>query len=463
MYSRRQILKGSLYGMGAAAVGSGIPLTSELMASTPRVDFVAQHISHKLGANDIETKNMYSFGPTIPPTIRMKRGEEFHGRLINNLEEPTTIHWHGFRLPNNMDGVAYLTQPYVYMGDSFDYKFVPHDAGTYWYHPHCNSLDQLSYGMTGMIIVEEDEDPGFDQDIPINLRDFRLGGDGQFIKLYQPRKTARAGTFGTMRTTNWMSEPTYEAQAGSLVRLRLCVTDVTRIYKLSLPKDAEAKVIAVDGHPCDPFPLRHFAMGPGQRADVAVRVPDVEGTEVAITNYSSNNPWDVVKIKAKGQSVKRDLAEIGALPDNPVPRPDLSNAEYIPMEFSAAAEKAAVPNPICGGLGFKFWAINTSVWQKDGAGDPNEPIKVLQKNKSYVFEFINRTPHTHPIHIHGMTFQILKSNKREVAPWWTDTALVLPDEKMQVALKPDTEGDWLIHCHILEHQKSGMTAFMRVE
>ncbi len=459
MITRRQALKGALFG-GAAVVG-GLAGASSLWAVTKRHDLIARNIDHQLMADTPATKNMFTFGDAMPPVLRVKQGQPFHSRLINKLQEPTTIHWHGMRLPNDMDGVAFLTQHYVYTDDQFDYRFTPQDAGTFWYHPHCNSLEQLSYGMTGLMIVEEDEDPGFDHDIPVNLRDFRLGSDGQFIKLFQPRKSARAGTFGTLRTSNWQPAPVMDVKAGSLVRLRLCVTDVTRIYKLSFPKGTDAKVIAMDGNPVGSIAVNMLALGPGQRADIAIRVPDGEGELIELTNFSSSSPWPVLSLRAVGQTLNRDLREVGPLSANPIPQPDLKNAEYIPLEFSATAEKRPA-NPICGSLGFSFWAVNKKAWQGAERG-PLDPVEVLRRNKSYVFEFINRTPQTHPIHIHGMTFQLLRSNKRALAPWWTDTVLVLPDERVQVAVRPDCEGDWLMHCHIIEHQESGMTAFMRVE
>ncbi|KZL12498.1 Multicopper oxidase mco [Pseudovibrio axinellae] len=459
MITRREALKGAV--LGGAAVLGGVGGATSLWAVPKRHDLIARHIDHPLVKGAPNTKNMFTFGDAMPPTLRVKQGERFHARLVNKLSEPTTIHWHGMRLPNDMDGVAFLTQPYVYSEDHFDYRFTPLDAGTFWYHPHCNSLEQLSYGMTGLMVVEEQEDPGFDHDLPVNLRDFRLGSDGQFVKLFQPRKSARAGTFGTHRTSNWQSAPVMDVTAGSLVRLRLCVSDVTRIYKLAFPQNTQAKVIAMDGNPVAPFAVKMLALGPGQRADIALRIPDGEGEQIELTNYSSSSPWPVLSLRAVGTSLHRDLREIKPLPVNPIPQPDLKNAEYLPLEFSATAEKRPA-NPICGSLGFSFWAVNKKAWQGAERG-PLDPVDVLKRDKSYVLEFINRTPQTHPIHIHGMTFKLLKSNKRKLPPWWTDTALVLPDERLQVAVRPDIEGDWLMHCHIIEHQESGMTAFLRVE
>ncbi|MEM9899604.1 MAG: hypothetical protein AAF742_09530, partial [Pseudomonadota bacterium] len=110
------------------------------------------------------------------------------------------------------------------------------------------TMEQMALGFTGIIVVEEDKDPGFDAEISLNLRDFRLDGQGEWIELWTARVAAHGGTFGTLMTTNWRVEPEYTAQAGSLVRLRVAATDTTRIYKLFMP-DVAAKVIALDGHP----------------------------------------------------------------------------------------------------------------------------------------------------------------------------------------------------------------------
>ncbi|WP_318762964.1 multicopper oxidase family protein [Aminobacter niigataensis] len=162
------------------------------------------------------TGGMMSFhadGP--PPVLRLPQGKPFSIDVVNDLEEATIVHWHGLRIANAMDGVPYLTQAPITPGNSFRYTLASPDAGTYWYHPHCNTLEQIARGLTGVLVVEDEEDPGFDQDLPLNIRDFRLGGDGQFIELFKPRNAARGGTLGTVGTVNWEVAPTYDLAAGS--------------------------------------------------------------------------------------------------------------------------------------------------------------------------------------------------------------------------------------------------------
>lgn len=465
MLTRRDFVAAGL--AGAGAVGSGAALAEYLTGQgVPAGDAPAdiilqpQRLDYSILPGTL-TRGMMSYGPAGPaPVLRMKQGEVFTADLVNALEEATTIHWHGLRIPNAVDGVPFLTQPYVYAKERFRYRFTPPDAGTFWYHPHCNTLEQMGKGLTGLLIVEEPEDPGFDQDLALNLRDFRLGDDGQFIRQFKPRQAARGGTLGTVMTTNWEIEPRYEVPSGGLLRLRLAATDVTRLYRVKV-HGAEAQVIALDANPVPrPFPLTLYPLGAGQRMDLAVRMPAEEGRLLRIETESGAGPRLLAELITKGADRKRDLAELKPLPANPVREPDLAKAETIPFTFSWSAEKSGMES-ICGTLGYSFWAINRVPWPGD-VPDPGGPLAVLKQGQSYIFRLINETPNSHPIHLHGMSFKLLRSNKRKLLPLVTDTALLQPQETMEVALVADNPGDWVFHCHVIEHQKSGLTGYVKV-
>jgi FtsP/CotA-like multicopper oxidase with cupredoxin domain len=460
VFTRRNLLKASAV---AGVYGAGFCLTgrfSQAEAAPEPQTLKTTKIDANLTGTGA-TKDVLSYGTDgMPPVLRMRQGEAFAARLINGIDEPTTIHWHGLRIPNNMDGVPFLTQPYVYTGDKFDYAFTPPDAGTFWYHPHCNTLIQMGHGMAGVIVVENPKDPKFDSEIVINLRDWRLGGDGQFIAQFRPRDTAKSGTYGTVRTANWQLEPQYDAPAGGLVRLRLAITDVTRIYSFRM-EGAEATVIAIDGNPVPKrFALDLLQLGPGQRLELAVRMPDSEGAVATLVDVRSSNPKTLATLRAIGNSLKHDIGDLAPIEANPVKSVDPSSAEHIQLILSATAENTA-ENSICGSLGYSFWAINKVPWQGD-TPDPTAPLSELKLGKSYVFDMENVTPHAHPIHLHGMSFTVLSSSVRDVMPFVSDTYLVQPDEKVQLGLVADNPGDWLLHCHIIEHQKTGMTSYLRV-
>jgi FtsP/CotA-like multicopper oxidase with cupredoxin domain len=459
--TRRELLIGCGLTAAGMAGGLSVGLAGRATAAAPDMVIAPQPARFALVPGAVT--DVLSYAPDAPPpVIRIRQGEVFVAELDNRLDERTTIHWHGLRVPNAMDGVPYLTQPPVEPGERFRYAFTPPDAGTFWYHPHCNTLEQMGHGLTGVLVVEEAEDPGFDAEVVLNLRDFRLGDDGRFLPPSIPRQAARAGTFGTVLTANWRQAPVHDAPAGGLVRLRLAATDVTRIYRLRMT-GGEAEAIALDGNPAPtPFALPDdFLLGPGQRLDLAVRMPDGEGEEAALATLAGNRLVTLARLRATGASLGRSLAELAPLPPNPVPEPDLSAAETLAFEFSATADTADRPS-VCGTPGYTFWAINRQAWPGD-MPDPGAPLVVLRLGRSYVLSLSNRTPHMHPIHLHGMSFRLLHSNRRELLPLVTDTALLLPDERVDVALVADNPGDWVFHCHIIEHQKTGMTGFIRVE
>jgi len=456
---RRSVLVG---GAAVAAAAAAVPRVSTVVGARPPKGTVLEprETEFELVAG-VQTKSLFSYADcSTAPELRVRQGEQISVLLRNGLDEPTTIHWHGIRLPNAVDGVPFLTQPFVHKGETFDYIFTPPDAGTYWYHPHCNSLVQMSRGLGGLLVVEEARDPGYDADIALNLRDWRLGPDGQLDNLFVPRQAARAGTFGTLRTANWRQEPTYDAPGGGLVRLRLAATDVTRVYRLGL-EGAEAVVVALDGNPLgSPQAPGKEALAPGQRMDLVVRMPDEEGRTVELRDYSSQTAVTLAKLRSVGGPRRRDLRDVAPLPANPIPEADLSSATAIPLELTATAEQIA-RSPFCGDLGFSFWAINGRPWPGNSP-DPLAPLAELKLGRSYVLQLHNRTPHAHPIHLHGMSFRLLRSDRRELPSVHTDTVLVLPDERVEVSLVADNAGDWLLHCHVIEHQETGMTGFIRV-
>ena len=316
--------------------------------------------------------------------------------------------------------------------------------------------------MTGLLIVEEQEDPGFDHDLALNIRDWRLGNDAQFAALFKPRLAARGGTLGNVSTVNWQIQPTYDFPAGSLVRLRLAVTDVTRVGKYRL-EGAEAQVIALDSHPLvAPQLPDNILLAPGQRADIAVRMPDNEGDAARLFLDILSGPRLMATFRATGKSQKRSLEELKPLPPNPVAEPDIENAEVVDFTFGWSPDGDEPLQSICGSLGYVFWSINRKPWLGDSA-DAVAPLAILKKGKSYILRLRNNTPNDHPIHLHGLAFKLLKSDKRALPPLFTDTALLLSEETMDVALVADNEGDWAFHCHVIEHQKTGLTGYLRVE
>ena len=89
------------------------------------------------------------------PLIRVRVGDRLIVHFTNRLPKPTTVHWHGLRVPIQMDGVPGISQPDVAPGSTFTYDFVVPDAGLYWYHPHVMSAAQVGFGLYGALLVDD--------------------------------------------------------------------------------------------------------------------------------------------------------------------------------------------------------------------------------------------------------------------------------------------------------------------
>ena len=155
------------------------------------------------------------------------------------------------RVPNEMDGVQYVTQKPIEPGESFTYDFPIPNTGTFFFHPHCNESGQVGHGLAGILIVEGDESQTFDDEVVIIAKDWRLNPDGSFLPFSTDSGAARAGTFGTLRTVNAVPKFVRRVKASADLRLRILNLDSTRMMDVGI-EGAEALIIAIDGNPLEP-------------------------------------------------------------------------------------------------------------------------------------------------------------------------------------------------------------------
>jgi len=453
-FTRRQILTG-LAGLGVVGLaGSGARywLGRPADITTHDYELIAAPLDVELVPGQVTPA--WAYGGQAPGLeLRGRQGDWLRVRFINNLPEPTTIHWHGIRLPLEMDGVPYVSQLPVLPGEFFDYRFQLHDAGSFWYHPHTSSAAQLGRGLVGPLIVEEREPSGFRHERTLNLKSWHVDKQGAFTEFSVPREAARGGTPGVLSTVNGTHAPTVELPAGQVVRLRLLNLDNTLTYRLNLP-EGEARIYALDGHPVAPMPLgKEYWLGPGMRIDLALKVPEV-GTELSLRN----GPLRLATLR----SVAHDETAGDwppALPANPVAEPDLQRAETLRFNFEWAGTLSA---DVEQGGAYTFWQINGQAWDINDKTCADRPIATLKKDGHYIFELRNLSQYQHPIHLHGMTFKVISSSRRKIDPWYTDTYLLGKNETARIALVADNPGVWMFHCHVIDHMETGLMAAIEV-
>lgn len=399
----------------------------------------------------------WTFNGEFPgPTLRLRQNRPVRILVRNELPEPTTIHWHGIRLNNAADGVPGLTQDPIPSGGTFVYEFTCPDAGTFWYHPHFNSLEQLSRGLVGLLIVEEESPVFFHQDLSLALKDWHVNADGSFAPFTSHRAAARAGTLGNHPTVNGKASERLTLAAGSVVRLRIANLDNTRVFNIGA--DLPAMVIAVEGNPLSkPVPLESHPLGAGMRVDLALEVPKTPGV-YQILDRKGRFAFSLCELEVIPSQVPP--LPMPSLPANPVPALDLAHAERIPLIFEWAGALSPVGED--GKADSVFWTINKRAWAEHSHQHLPAPLATLRLGRTYIFELYNATPHPHPIHLHGFTFTVLSVDQKTLEPYHTDTILLDKNERAEVAIVADNPGDWMFHCHVIEHLETGLMGYIRV-
>ena len=457
----------ALGALGAAALAPMLPAFAPAARAQPLPDRYTLRAAparlSMLGAANPQT-DLWVYNGRVPgPALRVRQGERLRVDVVNDLPEATTVHWHGLRLPNAMDGVPNVTQPPIAAGGSrFAYEFVCPDAGTFWYHPHLRGNVQVEMGLAGALIVEEPVRLAVDRGVLWVLDDWRMLRDGQVSQDFaSTRDAAHDGRIGNTVTINGALPDEFALEAGERIRLRLLNVANARIFALRFEGHAPT-VIAQDGMPCEPFVPdgRRIVLGPGMRADVILDgtgKPDERHR--VIDDFLARQAYELVTI-AYDPRKRRRVSSAGPVPrlaPNPVPEPDLGAAERHRIVFTGGMMGMMGGMPGMGGV----WAINgRSATESDHS---HAPLLALAHNRSHVLELVNDTAWWHPIHLHGHSFRIVSRNgTRDPRQPLVDTSLLPPRERAEIAFVADNPGDWMFHCHVLEHQASGMMATIRV-
>jgi FtsP/CotA-like multicopper oxidase with cupredoxin domain len=407
---------------------------------------------------------VWSYGGGVPgPELRFRQGERLRVAVENALAVGTTVHWHGIRLPNAMDGVPHLTQkPIAANGGRFVYEFDLPDAGTYWYHPHLGNPEQIARGLYGALIVEEREPPTVDRDVVWVLSDWELDREARLDEEFRnPMAASHDGRVGNTVTVNGQVRDTFAVRAGERIRLRLINASSARIYGLGFEGHSPS-VIALDGHPVAPHAAERVVVGPGMRADLILDCTAQPASRHRVVDgFYRQNAYELLKLVYAAQApLRAAFPPVPALRANPVATPDLAKAERHRVIFAGGA-MGAVPNQRQHkGM---FWTVNGEPMADDHDHHHHAPLLTLSLRKSYLLELVNDTAWNHPIHLHGHTFRVVSRNGKPLArEQWSDTVLLEPRSRAEIAFVADNPGDWMFHCHVLEHQASGMTAVVKV-
>src|SRR6266487_472432 len=383
----------------------------------------------------------WTFNGTAPgPTLHVRQGDEVVVTLVNHLSFGVTIHWHGVRVPNSADGVAGVTQNAVKPGQSYVYRFIALDAGTYWYHSHQFSFEETTNGLYGMLIVDP-ATPTLHADVDYSVALHVWDG---------PHNQ----TVYTMNTTGGTLNQI--ARSGQWVRLRIVNTAETPSGNPQLVTlvGAPFQVVSLDGHDLNgpqwlngtPLPI-----GSAQRYDLYFQMPS-HGSVALVTADDSQGyvraPALVIgqgSVPTKLPAITKwfDLTTYGTPAPDPVTARSRFNATY----------NIVLGNQMGSSLG-----RTGMTYTMNGKVFPDTGMIMVKEGQLIKLHFDNHTNLYHPMHLHGHIFTVLEENGKPLtgSPVHQDTVLVPPHTTYDVAFVANNPGIWMLHCHNFLHANWGM-------
>lgn len=419
---------------------------------------------HQIAPPGYPETGMWTVNTQFPgPVLRLAQGERLQAEVINAIPQATALHWHGIRIDNAMDGVPGLTQAPIAPGETYLYDFALPDAGSYWYHSHAQSVEQVERGIYGALIVQEADAPEVDHDVVLILDDIRLDPSGEVSAPFDAGfDRSHGGRIGNILLTNGEAEYARPVKQGDRLRLRLISAANARIFELGL-QGLEGMVVALDGMPlARPEPVeKTFVLAPAQRMDLIVDVSAEAGSDAFLIHFERDGGYAQATFPVSVGTTARRPAP-GALPPNPDFPITLKGARTATVLMEGGA-MGGMRGAVYDGErrdmraiaeANMFWALNGVV------GRTAEPLIEVARGESVRIGLANDTAFAHAMHLHGMHFSEVRGDGT-FGPL-RDTLLVAPNETREIAFAAHNPGDWLFHCHMLSHHAAGMGTFVRV-
>jgi FtsP/CotA-like multicopper oxidase with cupredoxin domain len=391
------------------------------------------------------------------PLIRVNVGDRLIVHFTNQLPQPTTLHWHGVRVPIEMDGVPEISQPEMKTGDRFTYDFVVRDAGLYWYHPHVMSAAQVGFGLYGALQVDDPED---DLDVAVD-RTFVLSDIGfdKTGKLEAADSGGPAGEVfgreGQYVLVNGKRRPTMQARSGGLQRWRMINAAKSRFFLLDMDGQPFT-TIGVDGG-LQEYPVTGSTLliTPGERLDVLVAPTGAPGSTLVVRAMLYNRGYGSVEYRDV-----EDLLTIQFTKEQPLLAATLPTVR---RSIEAVSTDGATEVPIlltlppAGKDGRSEFHVNgVPYWQA-------APF-MARLGETQIWTVNNDTVWDHPFHLHGYFFMTLDDKGEPVRPLaWKDTVNIPMKTTARFLIRFDERpGQWMFHCHILDHAEGGLMGTVQV-
>ncbi len=408
------------------------------------------------------TVEAWTYNGLIPgPMIRVNVGDRLIVHFSNHLPKPTTVHWHGLRIPIAMDGVPGYSQPPVEPGGTFTYDFVVPDAGIFWYHPHVMSAMQVGYGLYGAFLVEdpaERETVGVGDELVIVLSDIALDEHGAIEDPNSGGTTGMVfGREGNHVLVNGRKTPHLVARSGAPQRWRIVNAAKSRYYKLNLGVGYEFTKVGGDGGLTE-YPVKQAALilGAGERADVIITPRGSPGDILTLRSFLHDRGYGSTEFRTVSDLVKVTIADMPEFSGPPLPEvrrkiTPLSTEGATPVHLAITLHQDEVTKQ------FEFGFNDVPYWRA-------RPV-LASLGESQVWTVENTTQWSHPLHLHGFFFMVLGEDGEPVRPYeWKDTVDIPLKKTVRLIVRFDEDrpGTWIFHCHILDHAQGGLLSAVQL-
>jgi len=383
------------------------------------------------------------------PLIKTRVGDRLIVHFKNELKEPTTVHWHGVRVPIEMDGVPEISQPEVKEGESFTYDFVVRDAGLYWYHPHVMSAAQVGFGLYGALLVEDPADGvGVADQVTIVLSDISFDARGRLEPADSGGSAGMVfGREGDYVLVNGRTRPTLRARPGAAQRWRIVNAAKSRFFYLDL-EGQDFTVIGVDGGLQErPVTSDILLITPGERVDVIVAPKGKAGTPLTLRAMLYNRGYGSVQYRSV-----EDVLYVEFTNEPPVAAAPVSVRGNVPLPIVAGA------TPVEMVLTLPPMENNKSEFRINGVPFWKAKPFLAKLGETQLWTVKNDSDWDHPYHLHGFFFQVIDDTGQPVRPLaLKDTVNVPMKTTVRLLVTFDERpGEWMIHCHILDHADGGL-------
>ena len=391
------------------------------------------------------------------PFIRAKVGDRLVVHFKNELPEPSTVHWHGVRVPIQMDGVPGISQEAVKPGETFVYDFVLRDAGLYWYHPHHMSAAQVGFGLYGALLVEDPDDGvGVADQVTMVLSDISFDKNGTLDAADSGGAAGDVfGREGDHVLLNGRKAPVLRVRSGAPQRWRIVNTARSRFFLLDL-QGQKFHVIGTDGGLQErPTTSEVLLITPGERVDVIVAPTGKPGSELPVYSMLYNRGYGSVEYRSIEQVM---TLAFSADPEmTPPPPPTVTRAITPPSAAGAKQVDFLLSLPPMDASGKSEFQVNGLPYSK-----AKPYLASLGETQLWVIK--NDSKWDHPFHLHGFFFMPVDEKGQPLRPMaWKDTVNVPINGTVRVLVTFDERpGTWMFHCHILDHAEIGLMGTVHV-